>query len=52
MDGILDEQAREDLLALYKETIDEGHKVYFWSVLECVGCAEEFRAYLDEVEGE
>jgi hypothetical protein len=41
---ILDGQAREDLANLY----DYVNKDVFWSVLQCVGCENEFRRYLSE----
>jgi len=46
-DNVLDDQAKEDLLLLYKDidTTNIEKKDFFWSVLECVGCFEEFRIY-------
>ena len=47
-DNILDEQAKDDLLLLYRD-IDASNgekRDFFWSVLECVGCEEEFKSYL------
>lgn len=50
MVGALDEQAKEDLELLY-EDIDDGNKAkkeFFWCVLGCVGCEEEFKRYLNK----
>ena len=47
---MLDEQAKEDLLLLYND-IDSNNtdkREFFWSVLECAGCEEEFRSFLEE----
>ena len=46
---MLDNQAKDDLRRLYESTEDEDRKKYFWSVLECVGCEEEFKDYLFEL---
>jgi len=47
---MLDEQAKEDLLLLYNDidSSDTDKKEFFWSVLECAGCEEEFRSFLEE----
>ena len=45
--NVLDDQAKDDLLLLYKD-IDNANiekKDFFWSVLECAGCFEEFERY-------
>lgn len=46
--NILDEQAKKDLELLYNDidANDETKKRFFWSVLECVGCEEEFTKHL------
>lgn len=45
---ILDEQAKEDLFEYYSDLNDRDKDV-FWSTMQCVGCEEEFRRYLDEL---
>jgi hypothetical protein len=49
-DNISDEQAQGDLLLLYRDidTSNDEKRKFFWSVLECVGCEEEFKSYLAE----
>ena len=51
-DTMLNEQAREDLLSLwYSNEDDESTRRIITSVLECVGCSEEFKSLLyDEKE--
>ena len=44
---ILNDQAKEDLAHLYNDTYK--NKDVFWSVLQCVGCENEFRRYLSEL---
>lgn len=41
---ILDEQAREDLSSFY-DNLNDSDRNLFWSVLENIGCSEEFRDY-------
>lgn len=50
--NILDEQAKKDLELLYNDidANDEAKKRFFWSVLECVGCEEEFTKHLQNEE--
>lgn len=48
---ILDEQAKEDLADLYNDTYKNVDEDTFWSILQCIGCEDEFRRYLDEVYG-
>ena len=50
MKSVLDEQAKDDLLLLYND-IDSNNtekREFFWSVLECAGCEEEFREHLEQ----
>lgn len=41
---VLDTQAREDLSSFY-DNLNDSDRSLFWSVLENVGCSEEFRDY-------
>lgn len=48
---MLNEQAKEDLLYHYRNECDDDlREAEFWSVLECIGCSEEFKHLLDEQE--
>lgn len=51
---MLDEQAKDDLRLLYNDIdlSNTSKKEFFWDVLECAGCSEEFREYLAEQEDE
>ena len=42
---ILDSQARQDLKALLDS--NENNAGLFWDVLACIGCSDEFKAYLE-----
>lgn len=47
--GILDNQAKEDLLQLWNANDgDNATQSIIMSVLECVGCSEEFKTFLEE----
>ena len=50
----LNEQAKDDLRLLYNDIdlSNTSKKEFFWDVLECAGCSEEFREYLAEQEDE
>ena len=41
---MLDSQAKKDLAEFFI-WLDKIDREVFWSTLECVGCAEEFREY-------
>ena len=46
MKNILDEQSRADLALLYSDTRNRPNiREFFWDVLECAGCSEEFKEY-------
>ena len=45
--GILDRQAKEDLMALANSSIDKNA---FVSTLQCVGCYDEFSDYRSSIE--
>lgn len=49
-DDILDDQAKEDLANLYNDTHKNVDEDVFWSILQCIGCEDEFRRYIDELE--
>lgn len=51
-DNVLDDQAKEDLLSLYEDidTANDEKRDFFWSVLECAGCSEEFERYKESQE--
>ena len=50
MSKILNNQAKDDLLLLYKDTEERPNiKSFFWDVLECAGCSEEFKEFLDNL---
>ena len=46
-DNVLDDQAKDDLLLLYRDIdiANDEKRDFFWSVLECAGCSEEFERY-------
>lgn len=47
-DNVLDDQAQKDLYHLYKEEVAYSNTTkqwFFWSILECIGCEEEFKKY-------
>ena len=48
---LLNSQAIEDLQLLYRDInpSNTAKKEFFWCVLECVGCEEEFKDYLFEL---
>lgn len=47
---LLNSQAIEDLRLLYRdiEHSNTAKREFFWSVLECVGCEEEFKLHVLE----
>lgn len=47
---MLNNQAKKDLLKLYKEINTNPDAQLFWSVLECAGCAEEFKEFIEHTE--
>lgn len=49
--GILDDQAKEDLLQLWQANDgDDTTQNLIMSVLECAGCSNEFKHYIDNQE--
>lgn len=52
-DNVLNDQAQKDLYRLYKEEVAYSTTTkqwFFWSVLECIGCEEEFKRYKESRE--
>ena len=51
---VLDDQTQKDLYRLYKEEVAYSGATtkqwFFWSVLECIGCEEEFKRYKESRE--
>ena len=48
--NVLNKRALEDLDLLYHDIEPSNYdkEEFFWSVMECAGCSEEFKVYLEK----
>ena len=44
---LLNENQKRKLLLFYTSKQKSKDKINFWDILSCLGCHEEFKAYLD-----